>query len=251
MKERELFRYLPGNDPIRGFDPRLKLISVLIWASAISLLPGAALPLLAAAFLPLAKLAHVSLIQLLREGKSLVVLSLLLFTAAYWSQIAGGAGWKMALSAASVRWARFTLVLVLAQLLIETTSSGMIASALYSLCSPFSKAFAEKSALAIRLTIRFIPLFFDTIDTVDDAVRSRALSSSKKPLHRLKSRFLPLFTIMIEDGDEITDALRSRGITDNGRMKQPPLSPICRRDLFFFLIALVYPLLVYGLTKVL
>jgi biotin transport system permease protein len=237
MRERELFRYRAGDDAVRSLDPRLKLPLFLLLAFCTGALPGMflllILPLPAAAAL----LAGVSPLTLFRESRSLLIIALLLFlSVSFLSEQPGAAS---AVEGA-VRSARFLMIVLIAHILVETTSTEGMGSAVHHYLRPFSPALAEKSALSISLTIRFIPLLFDVLDDIDDAGKSRSIESCRNPFRRILSIVLPLFSVLLERSAEMIEALESRGIGRDGRMKPPGPGAIPRSSLLLFLGVFLY-----------
>jgi biotin transport system permease protein len=237
MGERELFRYMPGNDPVRNFDSRLKL--PLFLAAAVS--AAALQPLFLLLLLPLpaaaAKSTSVNVKTVIREGRIFLFIALLLFlSTAFFSEYGGMA----AVMQAGVKAARFLLVVFLSHIMIETSSTREIGNAVHSWLHPFSKPFAEKSALSIMLTIRFIPMLFDTLDDINDARQARSIKSCRSPLRRMYTLFIPLFSVMLEHSEEMIEALETRGVGRDGRMSIPPSPPVKRKQLLFFSLIFGY-----------
>lgn len=242
MRERELFRYLPGDDRLRALDPRLKLPLFLLSAFCAGTLKGPFLLLMLPPVLLAAVTAQVSPAALARESRHLLVIAFLLFLSLTF--LSGAVDGPAPLKGAEGS-GRFVLIIFLAHILVKTTSTERLGSAVYHYLRPFSPGLAEKSAMAITLTIRFIPLLFDVMDDTADAGRARASASCRNPLRRVSAAVLPVLSVLLERSAETADALETRGAGRDGRMKPPLLGTIPKRDsaLFFGLLLYLVPVM--------
>ncbi len=245
MRERELFRYRAGDDAVRSLDPRLKLPLFLLLAFCTASLPPLFLLLLLPIPFAAAFVSGVSPAALFRESRSLLIVALLLFLS-----VSFLSGPVSAASAAEggVRSARFLMIVLIAHILVETTSTQEMGTAVHHYLRPLSPALAEKSALSISLTIRFIPLLFDVLDDIDDARKARSIESCRSPVRRIRSLVLPLFSVLLERSEEMIEALESRGISRDGRMKPAGTGPFSQRSLLLSGALLLYLCVLIGLS---
>ncbi len=237
MRERELFRYRAGDDSVRTLDPRLKLPLFLLIAFCTGTLPGIFLFFIIPLPIAAAIIAKVSPAALFRESRSLLIIAFLLFLSV--SFLSGPVSADSA-AEGGIRSTRFLMIVLLAHILVKTTSTEEMGAAVHYYLRPFSPALAEKSALSFSLTIRFIPLLFDVMDDIDDARKARSIESCRNPFRRIRSLVLPLFSVLLERSEEMIEALESRGIGRDGRMKPPVAGAVSRNSVLLFLALFLY-----------
>jgi energy-coupling factor transporter transmembrane protein EcfT len=238
VNDRTLFVYRPGSDPVRTYDPRLKLPLLLFWLSGTALAPPPLFPLLllppAAAMIA----ARISPLTLLWESKLFLFLSAALF-------LSGTLRGEMLQGAFSAF--RFLLVVTGGRILIETSKTSALAHAIYSYIRPFHERGAAVFSIHVMLTLRFIPMIFTALDEVTLARKSRGIDLSRNPFVRVKSLILPLFALLLQRSSEMADALGSRGLSSRGWQGAP--LPAIRKNqwLIFLLLSLLVlaPVLLY------
>ena len=106
-------------------------------------------------------------------------------------------------------------MLLAGQLLAATTDPGDLAGAVRSLTGFLPSRWSASLAMAISLTISFIPRIMDEAATIRDAAMSRGLGLRRSILRRAVSLALPMAEATLRRADITTDALISRSYTEN------------------------------------
>ncbi|WP_020611648.1 energy-coupling factor transporter transmembrane component T family protein [Sediminispirochaeta bajacaliforniensis] len=237
MKQRELFRFLPGDDPVRGFDPRLKLPMLLLCAFSLAKLPPMAYLLSLLIPTAAAVSAKISPLRAFRESRGLLLIALLLVVA---TALSDGRPDKGHVAEALLQGCRFLSIVFLAHIAVETTSTQQFGAAVYAYLAPISPRFAAKCALSIALTIRFLPMIFELIDEIEEAKTARGIAACRNPIRRIRTTVNPLFTLLLERSQQLIEALECRGTGRDGSNIPPRLGPLEKKAIMLFVPAATY-----------
>ena len=116
-------------------------------------------------------------------------------------------GWTGYLSGGIAIVLRFTIVVAIANLVTMTTRLTEIIAVVERL-TPRIRSIGlnpRKLALAIALSIRFMPVLGQKLEQIGMAFRAR---STRRPRWRI---LLPAILLVLDDADHVADALRARG----------------------------------------
>lgn len=219
-----IFRYLPGKSFLYRYDPRLKLVSLILLSILIaksSLIGSGVLGLL---LLLLLFSAGPPLGIALRLVWALLRF-LLLITLAY----AGAVGFTgtdpVSLATLLLRLACFML---LGFLYSTSTSSSGIRGTFYAAGAVIPRFPASGFALMVSVVLSSIPLFFSALHQSREAVAGRGGIPWYRPFTRLRCLTIPLLTRLFRRSDLLSDALLARGYSSERSFS---LGPIDRRQL--------------------
>jgi biotin transport system permease protein len=165
--------------------------TVVFWLTSVKIV--AVFTLFTVAFYKVARLQFYHAFQGLKPA--LWILAIIFSVQVFFS------GWSLALFILL----RFTCLILAANLLTMTTRSSEFVDGIKSLLRHAPRWIpAEKIALAISLTLRFIPLVRSVFEEVRTAQRARGLDLN------LTALLNPLTIRTLKIGDQITDAIRAR-----------------------------------------
>ena len=226
LRDITIGQHFPGDSPVHQFDPRLKLVMVLLY---IVLLFAASNPLgltLALVFLAaMYKVSQIPLKMILRSLKP--ILPILVFTAVLNLFFVSGEGAPLfelgflKIYAEGVRYAVLMGVRVIAliagsSLLTYTTSPIVLTDAIEALLRPLGKLHFPVHELAMMMSIalRFIPTLIEETDKIMNAQKARGamLDTGKLPdrVKALVPVLIPLFISAFRRADELAMAMECR-----------------------------------------
>ena len=207
--DRVIFRYFPGNGIIHRFDSRFKLpaFALLCFAIIRSGYTGVALIV----FLVTASvfISRLPLKILAVDFLRFLPLILILFTAVF---LAGPT--RANLGPSCMAAVRFALVILVGNLLIQTTSLRSISTAVAWYLKPVPFLREGRIATMIGLTISLIPLFFLELEESKHALASRGLSPRRRPFRWITFLLYPLLIRIFLKTDETAQAMEARCYTD-------------------------------------
>lgn len=220
-----IFRYAPGRSLLYRYDPRLKLVALVIISLSIarSPLPGA---VGAAALLTLLLFTAGPPFEIaLRLTGAL--LRFLTLIALLYGTVAGFTG--LALLDLLDLLLRLAAYMLLGFLYTATTSPRQIRGTFYALGRRIPGFPASGFALMVSVVLSTIPLFFSALVKNREAIAARGGLSWYRPVRRLRSLTIPLLTRLFRRSDLLSDALLVRGYH---RDRSFSLGPIERRQLW-------------------
>ncbi len=253
LKDITLGQFFPTNSVIHRLDPRIKIISEIIFIVAVFLCKN--LLSFSVAILFCLLLILISKIKFSVVFKALKpVAFLILFTAIINLFLTSGDTYifkwgaisishKGLLSAVTMAL-RITLLVLYTSLLTFTTSPILLTDGIESLLKPFSKIGLPSHELAMMMTIalRFIPTLLEETDKIIMAQKSRGADfESGNIMKRAKSLvpiLVPLFINSFKRADELATAMECRcyrGGENRTRLKELKYT---KKDVFAFLIAI-------------
>lgn len=248
--------YVPADSPVHRLDPRVKMGAALALMVLPFTAPGLGSSLLLATFVVgIGILSRVPLPALLRTVRTVFWLAFFmfffyLFTTPGQTLIALGTVvvTKEGVLAGAMQVYRLCLLVVIAALLTYTTSSGQLAHGLEALLGPLERAGLPVRDLTLVLTIalRFVPVFFEEIETIGRAQRARGADpQTGGPLRRMRSlvpMFIPVLVSAFRRAEELAIALEARCFRCLPRRTRLYRLCLSRADLLASLIVLAVAL---------
>ncbi len=254
LKDVTLGQFFPGKSILHRLDPRIKIISVILFIVAVftarSAVSYAFLVLLIALMVAI---SGISIKTILKSIKPLLII--IIFTAI--TNIFWTTGetlliqWKfITIYAEGVRAAilmvtrLITLITGTFVLLTYTTSPMALTEAIERLTSPFKKLGVPTHEFAMMMTIalRFIPTLIEETDKIISAQKSRGADfetgSLLKRAKAIVPILIPLFISAFRRADELASAMECRlyhGGEGRTKMKILKLKPIDFAVILFFI----------------
>lgn len=253
LKDVTLGQYFPGRSPLHRLDPRIKIISVILFIVAVftakSALSYAFMVLLLCALVAVSGI-HISTV--LKSIKPLIII--IAFTAItniFWTK--GGevlvSFGKVEIYSEGVRTAvlmvvrLITLITGTFVLLTYTTSPMALTDAIERLTSPLKRLGVPTHEFAMMMTIalRFIPTLIEETDKIISAQKSRGADfetgSLIKRAKAIVPVLIPLFISAFRRADELASAMECRlyhGGEGRTKMKVLKLSGLDFAAICFF-----------------
>ncbi len=254
LKDITLGQYFPIDSPIHKIDPRIKIISAIIFIVAIFLCKSLLSFGIALCFnLIVIYLSKINIKVVLGSLKP--VLFIIVFTSLINLFFTGGEAyiieWKFirityeGLVSALTMAFRIALLVSYTSMLTFTTSPIMLTDGIESLLKPFTKIGLPAHELAMMMTIalRFIPTLLEETDKIIMAQKSRGADfESGNIVKRAKSLIpilVPLFINSFRRADELATAMECRcyrGGENRTRLKELRLK---RQDIVSFGIVIL------------
>lgn len=222
MAARLTFHYFPGDTCLHRWDARCKLLGMAILAVGILHMGEGALATFSivwAAALRFSRIPAKALLQDLRVWG--IFLGLIFLVQAFssptdWTAVRSGlpAAARTLKPAVLACW-RLGLILCYSVLFTFVTRPREVQDAVVWYLKPFPFLPAQRLALMISLTIRFLPLILDQAEEVRAAERSRLGELRKNPFLRVKYFILPVFRRSLIRADELAVSLAARGYRED------------------------------------
>lgn len=226
LKDVTLGQFFPGKSLLHRLDPRIKILSVILFIVAVfmakSAVAYAALVILVGAMIAVSGI-HLSTV--LKSIKPLIII--IAFTAItniFWTT--GGTElvsfWKITIYSNGIRTAilmvvrLITLITGTFVLLTYTTSPMALTDAIERLTSPLKKLGVPTHEFAMMMTIalRFIPTLIEETDKIISAQKSRGADfetgSLVKRAKAIVPILIPLFISAFRRADELASAMECR-----------------------------------------
>lgn len=258
-----LGQYYPGNSFLHKADPRVKIVSLVLFL-VLTMLAGnlASLGVVLAATLILALVSHIPLKVLLRSLKPLIFLLLftgvlnLFFTEGETPLVSAG---FIHIYPEGIRSTVFILLRLVclvggsSLLLAYTTSPLELADAIESLLSPLKKLHIPVHDFAMMMTIalRFIPTLTEEADKIVSAQKARGADLESggliKKLKAMIPILLPLLISSFRHAMELADAMECRCYRGGeGRTKLKVLRTRASDYLFLLLMAALCGVVIFA-----
>ncbi|KXO14784.1 energy-coupling factor transporter transmembrane protein EcfT [Peptoniphilus sp. GNH] len=248
LKDITIGQYFPSNSIVHKFDPRMKIIVMLIFIISLFFIDSFVPYILVLAYLILViKTSHLPFSMVIRGIKPLRWIILLTFLINVF--FTGGREifsiWRLHVTYEGLYQAffmaiRLVFLVVGTSLLTLTTSPIELTDGLESLLMPFKKIGMPAHELAMMMTIalRFIPTLIEETDKITKAQMARGADfESGNILKRARSLvplLVPLFLNGIQRATELATAMESRCYRGGeGRTKLNELS-LKKKDYFLF-----------------
>ncbi len=226
LKDLTLGQYFPGNSPIHKLDPRVKIVSVMVYIAAVFSASGAySYILIAAAPVLFVLLSGINVNTVLKSVKPLAFI--IVFTAVinlFWTsgETPLFSFWKITVYAEGVATALKMIVRLLSLvigtfvLLTYTTSPVALTDAIESLISPLKKLGVptHEFSMMMSIALRFIPTLIEETDKIISAQKSRGANFEEGSLidrsKALVPVLIPLFVSAFRRADELACAMECR-----------------------------------------
>lgn len=237
--------YIPGNSIIHLLDPRTKLL-ITVFVVYFTTLTNNFIKLCVITSL-LVLMITLSQIQL----KSLIfaplrlIICLLIFTFLIYLAASPYYSLNQRLYSGTLFTFRLIILVLFVSILSLTTSPLNLCSGLEYLLNPLKKIRipTQEIILIIHLSLRFIPILFQELETIINAQSTRGINFNKGNILNRLRRLIPiiilLFRISFHRADELALALESRGYQlhkNRTKLKELKMS---LKDYLFILLGII------------
>jgi energy-coupling factor transporter transmembrane protein EcfT len=202
MAERLIFHYQPKQTVIHRIDPRVKISITFALTAGLFGAELLQLAVLGGYLAAAAVLAKLSFQRCRRELRFLFLLAAVIFVSRW---ISSGA-----LLEGVVYGTRFLLAVTAGLVLTDTTAPEDLTLAVYWFIKPLRFLKPQRTASRFNLTVSFLPLIFDAAMEIQEARRSRLDSPFRRPLRRIISYAAQIFSLILQQAEEISYALEAR-----------------------------------------
>lgn len=217
-----IFTYRSGSDLLHRLDVRFKLAMFVLLSIAI--LKGGPLGLAGLSLLVVMALwrLQMSFPALVRELRYFGLLLMLVFgaRAVFTPGVVLIQGYGITITqngledGALVCW-RLTLTVLTAIIFISTTRFKEIKAAVVWLLKPLPFIPAQRVALMMGLSLRFIPVILNRAGTISDSQQARCIQNRKNPLYRTIKFTVPLLRKTFQEADHLATAMEARCFSDH------------------------------------
>ena len=224
LKDITLGQYFPGRSVIHRLDPRIKLITMIVYIVALFLADGVVSYALAAGFVAAAiAVSGIKPKLILKSLKAIIFI--VLFTAVLNMLYTPGdvlvSFWIIRITKQGIftgfgMGLRVILLVTISALLTYTTSPMALTDGLENLLSPLKKIHIPVHEFAMMMTIalRFIPTLIEETDKIMSAQKARGADfESGNIIKRAKALIpvlIPLFVSSFRRADELATAMECR-----------------------------------------
>ena len=224
LKDITLGQYFPGRSVIHRLDPRIKLITLIVYIVALFLADGVVSYALAAGFVAAAiAVSGIKPKLILKSLKAIIFI--VLFTAVLNMLYTPGdvlvSFWIIRITKQGIftgfgMGLRVILLVTISALLTYTTSPMALTDGLENLLSPLKKIHIPVHEFAMMMTIalRFIPTLIEETDKIMSAQKARGADfESGNIIKRAKALIpvlIPLFVSSFRRADELATAMECR-----------------------------------------
>lgn len=255
LKDITLGQYFPVNSIIHDLDPRIKIISTLIFMIIVFVANTVfSFALILAFTLAIIFLSKIRLINVIKAIKP--VLFIVLFTAIINLFLTDGDDilfkWRFlkitkdGFYAACIMAVRITLLVATTSLLTFTTSPILLTDGIEKLLKPFSKIGLPAHELAMMMTIalRFIPTLLEETDKIIMAQKARGADFESgnilKRSRALVPILVPLFISSFRRADELATAMECRCYQGGEKRTRLREIKIKSKDILAFFIMIMF-----------
>ena len=219
------FAYTHRDTPVHALDPRVKLLALAAFSiAAVALVPWSARAVLAAGLLGAYAAARARPLQALFAARLFLLLALAVV--ATHSFTGGGFTSAGALDGARIA-AGFLLVVLAAELTLQTTPAGRVADVFHWLLRPVPGVNAGRVALMAGLALRHVVVLGDLYRRLSEAMVVRGIRLRRAPLRGIRILAVSLIRETVLEAEQTTDALIARGYSDD---RTPPAFAAGRGD---------------------
>jgi energy-coupling factor transporter transmembrane protein EcfT len=217
MAELTAFDFHPGTTLLHRFDPRFKMLCLVMISLAVLSAGFLALLLLSGLLAGFMLLGRAPVGRAFWELRYFLLLLLLVFIARSLSTPGTAlveSRWLVVtrqgmLDGAQVCW-RLVLIVATGFLLVATTGSAQIKAAVAHLLRPIPFIPHLKVAAMLGLLLRFIPVILNQAHETAIAQRARGVENRKNPVYRLTTFGIALMRRIFLDADHLALAMESR-----------------------------------------
>ncbi|PWM46447.1 MAG: transporter [Clostridiales bacterium] len=224
IKDITLGQYFPGNSPLHRLDPRMKIVLMVIYITALFIsYTAVSYTFMIALTIFLVILSQISFKLYLRGLKPLFII--ILFTAVLNMFYANGnvliEWWIFRITDGGIANAlrmifRIMLLVISTSILTYTTSPVMLTSGLERLLSPLKiiKIPVHEFAMMMTIALRFIPTLLEETDKIMSAQKARGVDFESggigKKIKAVVPIIIPLFVSSFRRADELALAMQCR-----------------------------------------
>ena len=248
VKNLSIGRYMETNSSIHQLDPRIKLISAIVFVTGLMMASTwqQYVFLTVYTFL-LIFLTRIPLQVFLKGIRPL--LRIIIFTSLLQALFSGGGRvyWQwgpftlseMGIQGASVIFIRFSLVIMITSVVGLSTKPLDLTAAVEQLLMPFKLiGFAVQDlALMMSIALRFIPTLFDEGSRLKRAQESRGMLFDEghfsKRMRKLLPLFIPIFVGSFYRAQELANALDVRGYVSGAKRTKFKVMKLSFQDVIF------------------
>lgn len=137
---------------------------------------------------------------------------------------------------------RLSVVLIGGILLISTSQTLEIKSAIQWFLKPIPLVPEKRIAIMISLMIRFLPLILEQAAEISDAQKARGIEQVKNPVRRLSLLTVPLLRRFLNTADRLVLAMESRCYSEQ---RTDPELKFSRNDLIVLILVTSYTTAAY------
>ncbi|MFW6365773.1 MAG: energy-coupling factor transporter transmembrane component T family protein [Spirochaetota bacterium] len=241
MALESLFHYRAGTTALHMHHPLFKTAEMCLLAAAFGSAAPVSCGILALLTAVLFYRIGIGPVELLRDLLRFSYLVGMVMFAAYVTQSGGmHEQWTASLATGL----RFTGYILTGMLFTALTPPSQVAGTVYALLRPVPFVSAGYPATFVRIVLALIPVVFETMGSVQSAVRSRFVSMWRRPLRYARYVSYSLTVNSFLHAADFSDALESRGY-DAGKFRWH--MPVRKRDIGVFgLFLCVIGAAVYG-----
>lgn len=217
--------YMAADSPIHRLDPRVKMgASLALMVLPFSIHRPLAHLALVGAVAAVAWLARAPLKPLMRTLRTAFWLAVIMFVFYFFTtpgrplvSVGGVTVTQEGLIAGGLQVYRICLLVIVAALLTYTTSPLQMTHALESLLGPLARLGlpVREVGMVMTIALRFVPTFFDEMETLMRAQQARGAEiGSGPPWRRLRSLvpvMVPLFVLAFRRAEDLAVAMEARG----------------------------------------
>lgn len=196
--------YVAGDSPLHKTPPSLKIIALICWIIAVSIIGRNIWWLLVPTFLVILGFLIARIPPKLIIKQVLPVVPIIAIIGAY--------QWWATDAIAAARISLIILLALLGAILVtSTTSTTEMLDGYLKLLSPLAKIGVNTAriALALSLTLQLVPAVGAIVHEIQEARKSRGAE------HSLRALFLPLIIRLVRRADVLAEALIARGYEDD------------------------------------
>jgi energy-coupling factor transport system permease protein len=231
-----VFSYVPVSSFLHKFDPRTKIVAVMLLGILTFRIENfAGIGALFAFFFVLALLSGLPMKIFLSAVRPMMLFILFIFLtklfftegralASYWVLQPSLEGLETGLKLV----ARFILLLLFAALLTASTDPSAITCSIERMLRPLPLRWLGISsfelATMMNISIAFLPLLFERVERTKAAQTARGMDFVKTPLRSIPALAIPLLRGVIRDAEELALAMESRGYQGSRRASIHELS---------------------------
>lgn len=209
MADPLMFQYQPGQSVLHHTDIRVKLAGMI----ALSLLLIKVSLFRLFYLLPFLLLLHGAIRKENRSFKIppvLLIMPAIIFSGNFISLLTAEAELSRSLLTAGLRTMRFIYILWMAHLFTYSSDPMNITPALFKFLKYIPLLPAGRISTQMGLSLTLIPLIFDEMNEIRDAMSSRCGWSKTSPLRNMIHMGLPLLNGVLLKAEALSDAMESR-----------------------------------------
>ncbi len=266
MNNIALGRYIPMNSVVHKFDPRAKILGMLILLTAIFIPAGfygyAFLAVFVVSVVMISKLSFKFITKAMKPMMLmlifLMVINIFVLRTGY--VIVDVFGFKIysdALWQTLYISIRLLLMIMVTTVLTATTKPLDLTLGIEDLLKPFKrfKVPAHEIAMMISIALRFIPTLIEETDRIMKAQASRGVDMAegklKEKIVAILSLIVPLFVSSFQRAEDLADAMEARGYVPSAMRTRYKQLKRTTKDVIMLIVVLMVLAIIIALAYVL